>query len=130
MLACAAGRTPDTTHVVLRGTESEPSVVTYGPVERPNELLAKLVSIYETCRRTPLPLFEDVSRGFVEDLRKGSARALANARKALAKRREWQPHLDYVIGPGDPFEDESWSRAFGETAQEVYGPLFDHRSES
>lgn len=130
MLAGATERAPRETHVVLRGTESQPTVITYRPVELPNEVLERLVSIYQACRRTPLPLFEGVSRDFIEARSKGSERALTAARKALEKERQWQAHLDYVLGPEDPFDDESWCRAFEQAAEEVYGPLFEHRSET
>ncbi len=130
MLAGAANRGPDRTHVVLRGTEFKSSVVSYGPVELPRELLARLVSIYETCRTRPIPLLEGASRKLVENRTKGPERARGAARKALAKQRQWQPYLDYVLGPDDPFDDESWSREFEEAADAVYGPLFAHRSET
>jgi exodeoxyribonuclease V gamma subunit len=131
MLASRDASLPRETQLVLRGTETKADVVRYAPVDDPAGELQRLVGLYRACRRQPLPLFEGASRDFVERARTSKPETAINrARGRLKKMRGHHPHLDYVLGADDPFLDDSWTERFREAAIDVYGSMFDHRSEA
>lgn len=130
MQTVAPSALPRETHLVLRGTETKASLVSFAPVNDPRSLLDALFATYRSCREAPLPLFEKSSRAFAERFARGDTnRAIKAATSALNKQRRWDARLDYVLGPDDPFEDPKWFEAFRQTALTVYRPLFEHRSE-
>ena len=131
LMQTAGGSTlPRATHVVLRGPKKRASLVSFAPVNEPRRLLEALVATYRACREAPLPLFEKSSRIFAERCDgRDTASAIKAARGELTKQRRWDNRLEYVLGPVDPFEEESWSSLFQRAALTVYGPLFEHRSE-
>lgn len=121
---------PSTTHLVLRGTETRANLVSFSPVTDPRGRLEVLIDLYRTSRRAPLPLLEESSRLFAEALEHGELdKAISVASAQLSKQRGWDPYLNYVLGPDDPFLDSAWSEAFQHAATEVYEPLFRHRDE-
>jgi exonuclease V gamma subunit len=121
---------PNTTHLVLRGTETRAILVSFSPVTDPRARLNELIDLYRTSRRTPLPLVEESSRLFAEALEHSNVeKAIAVARTQLNRQREWDAYLNYVLGPEDPFLNAAWSEAFQGAASQVYEPLFRHRSE-
>jgi exonuclease V gamma subunit len=104
--------------------------VSFAPVDEPRPLLEALVATYRACREAPLPLFEKSSRIFAERCDgRDTASAIKAAKGELTKQRRWDNRLEYVLGPVDPFEEESWSSLFQQVALTVYRPLFEHRSE-
>ncbi len=119
------------THLVLRGSDTRAKVVSLAAVADPRGALEDLIELYRASRTTPLPLLERSSWAFTEKLEDGNVeRAVSAARGALKAQRLWDPRLDYVLGAADPFLDATWSAAFQEVARQVYGPLFQHRSEA
>lgn len=129
MHAATESGPPRETHLVLRGTETRASLVSFRPVDEPVPLLEVLIDLHRTCRASPLPLLERSSLVFAQELgKRGRAGALKAARKTLRDRRAWDPRLSYVLGPDDPFEDSSWVDAFEAAAVTLYQPLLDHRS--
>jgi exodeoxyribonuclease V gamma subunit len=121
---------PSTTYLVLRGTETRAKVLSFGPVSDAHHQLETLIHLYRRSLSAPLPLVGESSWSFVETLeRADSGKAFSEASKKLKSQRSWSPHIDYVFGPEDPFLDSDWRAAFEQAATEVYGPLFQHRSE-
>ena len=129
LLMQAAGLA-DSTQLVLRGSETRATLVSFTPVADAQDTLNELVAIYRTCQTKPLPLLQGVSRLFVEGLDGGADKAAGAAATELARQRKWNPHLTYVLGPDDPFTDSTWLEAFENAAVRVYAPLLEHRSES
>ena len=131
LLAQAASGLRRKTHLVLRGSETRASVVSFASANNPGLELRRLVDTYRRCQRAPLPLLEGASWAFAmrydtEDPQK----ALNAARAELEKHRKWDERLRFVYGARDPFADADWSSEFQEAALAVYGPLVEHRSES
>ena len=121
---------PRKTQIVLRGTETRASLVTFDPVADPHGTLETLIDLYRTSQRAPVPLLARSSLAFAEKLQEGNVdKALSEASKELQKQRRWDPYLAYVLGTEDPFDDPDWSEAFQRVARQVYTPLFQHRSE-
>ena len=130
LLMQTADGLPKATRLVLRGTETRANLVTFAEVQDPRGTLEALVDVYRQSRETPLPLLAESSRLFAEELDEGNLdRALKAARELLGRQRRWMPHLDYVLGPEDPFADRAWSEDFQRAAIQLYKPLFEHRSE-
>jgi exodeoxyribonuclease V gamma subunit len=130
MLAAKEGSLPSRTELVLRGTDTKAHVVGYAAVEDPAEQLRRLVDAYRSNREAPWPLFEGVSLHFVQNERdKGTESALKKARSDLESLRKYEEHLEYVLGPDDPFADETWRDGFQHAAREVYETMVDHRGE-
>ena len=130
MNAAQSPELPKQTRLVLRGTQRGPSVVSYDEVSHPDQHLAKLLELYRQSLREPVPLIERASLEYVASLNAGKKKPLSEAKRAYAKQRKWDSRLRYVFGEDDPFDDRAWSDAFVEVAEAVYGPLFEHRSES
>lgn len=130
MNAAGSPELPKETRLVLRGTETGPLVVSYREVSHPQEHLAKLLDLYRQSREAPVPLIVRASLEYVASLDAGADKPLSAARSAYQERRKWDARLRYRFGDDDPFEDAAWSDAFAEVAKTVYGPLFEHRSES
>ena len=128
LLMQAAGL-PSSTRLVLRGSETRASLVSFTPVADPRVALLELVELYRTCQTTPLPLLQGVSRTYVEALEGDAGNAAKAAAKELLRQRQWHPHLAYVLGPDDPFTDSAWREAFQDVAVRVYGPMLEHRRE-
>jgi exodeoxyribonuclease V gamma subunit len=121
---------PSETHLVLRETEARAKVLSFSAVTDARHQLQILIDLYRQSLAAPLPLVGESSWLFVETLeRADSEKAFSEARKKLKSQRGWSPHIDYVLGPEDPFRDSDWSKAFEQAATDVYGPLFGHRSE-
>ncbi len=132
MQAAPGGPRPEDTHVVLRGARARPCVVSFRPVKEPARILGDALELYRACLRAPLPIFEQSSRTYAESLvgKAGDrAGALRKAREKLARSREWDPRLDYLLGPEDPFDDADWAEGFEQAALTLYEPLLAHRSE-
>ncbi len=130
MNAAQSPELPRETCLVLRGSETGPSVVSYREVSRPREHLTKLLELYWQSLRVPVPLIERASLEYAASLDEGADQALSAARNAYRERRKWDARLRYRFGEDDPFEDRDWLDAFAEASRTVYGPLFEHRSES
>lgn len=131
MQAASEPRLPRETHLVLRGTERRPSIISFGAVADPLRLLGELLDLYRACREAPLPLLEKASRVFAERFHESNRKsALRAASSELAKHRKWDPRLQYVLGPDDPFEDPQWTETFEQAALVLYRPLLNHRSET
>ena len=121
---------PSATHLVLRETETRAKVLSFSSVSDARRQLQALIDLYRRSRLAPLPLVGESSWRFVETLeRADSKKAFTEAGKQLSSQRAWSPHIDYALGPEDPFLDSDWSKAFEDAAIKVYGPLFRHRSE-
>ncbi|MGB8328674.1 MAG: hypothetical protein WCE62_01005 [Polyangiales bacterium] len=130
LLMQTAEQRPGNTHLVLRGTETRASLVSFRPVAEPRAQLQELVDLYRSTRIAPLPLLEQSSRSLVEALERGAREnAVSAARTQVCKQRERNAYLDYALGPGDPFLDSHWREAFERAARQVYEPLLRHRSE-
>ena len=130
MNAAQSPELPRRTCMVFRGSETGPSVVSYRAVSHPTEYLGELLELYWQSLRAPVPLIERASLEYVASLNDGAAKALSAARSAYRERRKWDARLRYCFGEDDPFEDRDWLEAFAEASRTVYGPLFEHRSES
>jgi exodeoxyribonuclease V gamma subunit len=121
---------PTTTQLVLRGTETRASLVSFGPVADARARLAVLIDLYRSSREAPLPLLEKPSRVFAEKLgQTDSDKAFAAAKNELDHQRKWDRYLSYVFGADDPFDEQAWRDAFEAAAIRLYEPLFQHRSE-
>ena len=130
LLMQAAGLS-GTTHLVLRGNETRAKLVSFDPVANARGSLEELIGLYRVSRATPLPLLERSSWAFAEKLVDGKLeQAVKAAQTELKRQRRWDPRLGYVLGPSDPFLDQAWSQAFQDAANQVYGPLFQHRRET
>jgi len=130
LLMQTAVRLPSTTHLVLRGTETRATLVSFRSVTDPRARLKELIELYRASRSAPLPLLAEASRLFAEALEKGDVgRALSAASAQVYKQREWNPYFHYALGSEDPFLDASWSEAFQGASSQVYEPLLRHRSE-
>jgi exonuclease V gamma subunit len=129
LLMQTSGQLPNTTHLVLRGTETRAETVSFAPVSDPHAELSNLVALYLRSRERPLPLLGEVSWTFVETRSSsGSQKAFLEASKMLDSQRAWNPSIDYAIGEVDPFRDPNWCEAFEEAAAAVYEPLLRHRT--
>jgi len=129
LLMQTSGDFPDTTHMVLRGTETRAETVSFGPVADPHAELRNLVELYVHSRERPLPLLGESSWVFMETRESsGSEKAFLDASKLLSSQRAWNPSLDYALGEEDPFSDPDWREAFEQAAAAVYEPLFRHRT--
>jgi exonuclease V gamma subunit len=129
LLMQTSGELPNTTHLVLRGTETRAETVSLGPVADPHAELSNLVALYLRSRERPLPLLGEASWIFMETRNSsGSAKAFSEAAKLLSSQRAWNPSLDYAIGAEDPFCDSNWCEAFEQAAAAVYEPLLRHRT--
>ena len=130
LLMQTAEELPRTTHLVLRGTETRASLVSFGPVVDARARLAVLIDLYRRSREAPLPLLEKPSRVFAEKLgQTDSDKAFAAAKNELNHQRKWDRYLNYVFGPDDPFDEQAWRDAFEAAAIRLYEPLFQHRRE-
>jgi exodeoxyribonuclease V gamma subunit len=119
------------THLVLRGNETRAKLVSFEPVADARGALEDLIDLYRVSRATPPPLLERASWVFAEKQSDGKLdQAITAARSQLKSQRRWDPRLDYVLGPADPFLDHDWSERFQDAASQVYGPLFRHRRET
>ena len=100
-------------------------------MDDPARLLDELVRVYRNCLEAPLPLLGKASRilahQFTED---ASEDALKAARTELKRSLKHDLYLAYLFGSHDPFQDEDWTDTFQEVALAVYGPFFEHWSES
>jgi len=124
------GAQQSTTQLVLRGTETRASLISFKRVSDAHAQLEVLIDLYRASREAPLPLLEKASRLFVEKLlESGSVKAFSTAQKELQMQRRWDPYLRYVFGQEDPFDDAAWREAFEAAAIQLYEPLFKHRSE-
>jgi exonuclease V gamma subunit len=129
VLLAAGGRTART-ELVMRGDETNAARVCFGEPADPAQALEELVALYRASRERPLPLFERASWAYAEAYAAGgSEKAVKAASGELRSQRKWDPRLDYVVGPSDPFADPTWCEAFGDAALRVYGRLLEHRSE-
>jgi exodeoxyribonuclease V gamma subunit len=128
LLMQAAGLA-SSTQLVLRESETRASLVSFTPVTDPRGALQDLVELYRTCQTKPLPLLPRVSRTYADSLDGDTDKAIGASSKELKRQREWHPHLDYVFGPDDPFDDFEWREEFQRAAVRVYGPLLEHRRE-
>ena len=130
LLMQTSNELPSTTHLVLRETETRAKVLSFSPVPDARHQLLALIDLYRRSLSTPLPLIGESSWSFVETLGRADTRkAFSEAGKKLKSQRGWSPHIDYVLGPEDPFLDLDWCDAFAQAATDLYGPLFRHRSE-
>lgn len=130
LLMQTADGLPNSTEVVLRGTETRPSLLFFEPVADARSQLEVLIELYRSSRERPLPLLESCSRVFVEKLAQSdSTKALAAAKRAFGAQRNWDPYLSYVFAETDPFDHTAWREAFETCAVQLYEPLFGHRSE-
>jgi exonuclease V gamma subunit len=129
LMQSVGGALPRTTHLVLRGSESRAKVVSFAPVDDPENELESLVRLYRTSKESPVPLFERASREFAEAFAEGEHKARKIADDCLKAQRRWDERLAIILGADDPFANESWVREFERAALEVYGPLLKHRSE-
>ncbi len=128
LLMQAAGLS-DSTHLVLRGSDTRANLVSFAAVNNPGGVLRDLVALYRTSLTSPLPLLERSSWAFAEALIDGDqASAISAAKKQLDTQRRWDPRLKYVLGQANPFQDSTWCKQFENVASQVYGPLFQHRS--
>ena len=121
--------TPCGTELAMRGDDKRAPEVVYSSPEHPGDILSELVSVYRESRTNPLPLFESASWAFAAASDAGFEKARKAARDQLAKQREYDPRLDYVLGLDDPFANDAWAERFADTAVRVYGPLLRHRQE-
>ncbi|MBW2510317.1 MAG: exodeoxyribonuclease V subunit gamma, partial [Deltaproteobacteria bacterium] len=129
MMQAVGGAFPRTTHLLLRGSETRPKIVSFAPVDDPGKELESLVRVYRTCRESPLPLLERASRELAEAFAEGKDAARKIAEDCLKAQRRWDKRLELILGADDPFADENWAKEFERVALEVYGPLLKHRSE-
>jgi len=135
MQATAEPELPTETHLVLRGSKADVAVVSYRSVDIPAAHLSRLLELYRTSLREPLPLLEKASYEYVSKLLaagpdKGPQKGIQAARSAYSKERAWDSRLRYVFGKDNPFDDPAWVELFTQAAEAVYRPLFEHRSES
>ena len=129
VLQAATGATRPT-NLVLRGENQRASLVSFAPAEDPRHLLDALLVIYCECLEAPVPLLETASRIFAEKYPDDPVRAVKPARDELQRLCGRDARLGYAFGSFDPFADARWAEAFERAALAVYGPLFEHRSES
>jgi len=129
LMQSAEGPLPSTTHLVLRGGESNAKLVSFEPVAEPLAELESLVRLYRTSRMSPSPLIERASRVLADTLNEGASNARKKASKQLTSQRRYDARLGFVLGPEDPFEDSDWAAEFENVAMAVYGPLLAHRRE-
>jgi exodeoxyribonuclease V gamma subunit len=130
LMQCAQGALPRTTHLVLRGGESNAKVISFAPVAAPRTELEALLHLYRASKQVPLPLIERASREFANAFDANEARARRKASQQLGRQRRWDDRLSFVLGPDDPFDDDAWARRFRDATLAVYEPLLKHRSES
>ena len=131
LLAQAATGTRRTSHLVLRGTNTRATLVSFSPVEDPAHLLDELVGVYRNCLEVPLPLLGKASRIFANRFAEDASEdALKAARTELKRLLKHDLYLAYLFGSDDPFQDEDWTDTFQEAALAVYGAFFEHWSES
>jgi exodeoxyribonuclease V gamma subunit len=138
-----AGRadTPRQTVLIGRGPKQSIAIVRFKPVQHAETILRQLLQLYWMGQRVPLPLFANTSRVFVEKLRKTGKEsdALKAAEDSLWNDRGFSdssdPYFQQIYGSADPLVTPigSYSEAappsFVEVAQQVFGPLLDHREE-
>ncbi len=130
LLQAATGATRPT-NLVLRGESHRASLVSFAPLQDPRQVLDTLLEIYGECIEAPVPLLETASRIFAEKYRpEDRLKAVKSAKDEWRRLCGRDARLAYALGSFDPFADERWTEAFEHAALAVYGPLFEHRSET
>ncbi len=136
---------PRCTTIVGRPAGSAAYEVCFRPAPNAQELLRRLLALYRIGSMLPLPFFPSTSRVYVAALRapnpKEPARALEDARRAWDSERgdsSYERTDDYnrlAFAGCDPLEaavvvpDVDAPLTFASVAEDVFGPLLDHREE-